>query len=82
MLLLFIAAAIGYLYLVRRLRLQRMNAILEKYRQYYHDGKSLGQMTLEDAFAIQIPLAELEFPTTFSVSIFFALFKVYIIIQP
>ena len=33
-------------------------------------------MTLEDAFAIQLSLAELEFPVTFSVSIFFALFKV------
>ena len=71
MLLLCVAVAIAYLYLVRRLRYERRNAILEKYKT-----KSLGQMTVEDAFAIQLPLAELEFPITFSVSIFFALFKV------
>ncbi|KAJ6014657.1 hypothetical protein N7540_009248 [Penicillium herquei] len=34
-------------------------------------------MTLEDAFEIQSSLAELEFPFTFSTSIFFALFKTY-----
>jgi hypothetical protein len=34
-------------------------------------------MTLEDAHTIQLSLAELEFPTVFSVSVFFALFKTY-----
>ncbi|KAJ9615189.1 hypothetical protein H2200_001263 [Cladophialophora chaetospira] len=34
-------------------------------------------MTLKDAFETQRSLAELEFPITFSVSIFFALFKTY-----
>jgi hypothetical protein len=34
-------------------------------------------MTLADAHAIQLALPELEFPETFSISIFFALFKTY-----
>jgi hypothetical protein len=34
-------------------------------------------MTLKDAHAIQLSLAELEFPTVFSISVFFALFKTY-----
>lgn len=34
-------------------------------------------MTLQDAHSIQLSLAELEFPTVFSVSVFFALFKTY-----
>jgi hypothetical protein len=34
-------------------------------------------MTVEDAHAIQLALPELEFPKTFSISVFFALFKTY-----
>lgn len=34
-------------------------------------------MTLKDAYEIQLPLAQLEFPTSFSISVFFALFKTY-----
>jgi hypothetical protein len=34
-------------------------------------------MTLRDAHAIQLSLAELEFPQVFSISVFFALFKTY-----
>lgn len=34
-------------------------------------------MTLQQAFEIQLPLAELEFPRTFSISVFFAIFKTY-----
>jgi hypothetical protein len=34
-------------------------------------------MTLKDAHAIQLALAELEFPQVFSISVFFALFKTY-----
>jgi hypothetical protein len=34
-------------------------------------------MTLQDAHSMQLALAELEFPTVFSVSVFFALFKTY-----
>ena len=76
MIFLLLLAGIAYLSIVRKLRYQRRNATLEKYRHYTHDSKALGQMTLEDAFKIQQSLAELEFPITFSVSIFFALFKV------
>ena len=82
MLLLSVAAALGYLLLVRRLRYQRINATLKKYSHYTQSREALGQMTLDDAFAIQLPLAELEFPITFSVSIFFALFKVCILRFP
>lgn len=64
-----------YLVVVRRLRYRRRDELLKRYPAY-RDPKSLGRMTLEEAFAIQLPLAELEFPLTFSVSIFFALFKV------
>ena len=81
---LLILAGIAYLSIVRKLRYQRRNATLEKYRHYSHDSESLGQMTLGDAFEIQQSLAELEFPITFSVSIFFALFKVphFILLMP
>ena len=65
----FIAAFMGCLLLVRKLRYERRDTILRKY-PHYHDSKSLGKMTLEDAFTIELPLAELEFPITFSVSIF------------
>ena len=33
-------------------------------------------MTTDDAYAIQLYLAELEFPKVFSTAVFFALFKV------
>lgn len=33
-------------------------------------------MTVEEAFDIQVALGKIEFPQTFGVSIFFALFKV------
>ena len=75
-LLLSLGALAAYLLTVRRLRYRRMNHHLIKYRRYLVDAEALGQMTLKDAFDIQLALAELEFPTTFSVSIFFALFKV------
>jgi hypothetical protein len=69
-----IAAALGYVALVQRLRFRRRDSLPSKYP--YPDRQSFARMTLEDAFEIQLPLAELEFPTTFSTSIFFALFKV------
>ena len=33
-------------------------------------------MTIKDAHSIQLALAELEFPRIFSISVFFAIFKV------
>lgn len=75
MLLFAIAAALlGYVGLVERLRFRRRGSLASKYS--YCNRHSFARMTLEDAFEIQLPLAELEFPTIFSASIFFALFKV------
>lgn len=68
------AAVFGYVVLVEKLRFRRMHSLASKYP--YHDRQSFAHMTLEDAFEIQLPLVELEFPFTFSTSIFFALFKV------
>ena len=73
-LLAFVAAVLGYVALVERLRFRRRDSLTSKYP--YRDRQSFARMTLEDAFEIMSPLAELEFPTTFSTSIFFALFKV------
>ena len=61
-----------YLFLVRFMRYRRKNHA----DALYPDRASYKLMTLENAFNIQIALAELEFPRIFSSSIFFALFKV------
>lgn len=74
LLLAVIAAVLGYVALTEKLRFQRRDSLTSKYP--YRDRQSFARMTLEDAFEIQLLLAELEFPTTFSTSIFFALFKV------
>ncbi|MCJ1245350.1 hypothetical protein MMC30_002554 [Trapelia coarctata] len=42
----------------------------------YPTRAALSKMTTDDAWAIQMYLAELEFPKVFSTSVFFALFKV------
>lgn len=65
----------GYLLLVRALRYRRRNSV--PHRFHYYDRASWAHMTLQDAHAIQLSLAELEFPNTFSISVFFALFKTY-----
>jgi hypothetical protein len=65
----------AYLLAVRALRFRRMHSTLRRYQHLTSGPKALGQMTLLDAYTIQLLLAELEFPTTFSVAIFFALFK-------
>ncbi|KAJ5173597.1 uncharacterized protein N7500_001528 [Penicillium coprophilum] len=75
MLLLVIIAVLGYVVLVEKLRFRRRNSLASKYS--YHDRQSFARMSLEDAFEIQLRLAELEFPTIFSISIFFTLFKTY-----
>jgi hypothetical protein len=75
-----VAGLLGYLLFavgLPRLRYQRMNQTLKKFEAYTTSPEAYGRMTLEDAFAIQLPLAEVEFPSTFSISIFFALFKTY-----
>ncbi|KAJ5730016.1 uncharacterized protein N7483_004524 [Penicillium malachiteum] len=70
-----IAAVFGYVVLVEKLRFRRRNSLSQKYP--YQDRQSFARMTLEDAFEIQLSLAELEFPIIFSTSVFFALFKTY-----
>ncbi len=69
-----VSAFIFYLLVVRSLRYRRRDALQKQYS--YPDRKSFARMTVEDAHSIQLSLAELEFPTTFSISVFFALFKV------
>lgn len=69
-----LAALIFYLLVVRSLRYRRRDALQKQYN--YPNRKSFAKMTIEDAHLIQLSLAELEFPTTFSKSVFFALFKV------
>lgn len=64
--------ALAYLLIARKLRYRRSNSVLNRFpiRESYRD------VTLEEAFAIQSQLAEVEFPTVFSGSVFFALSKV------
>ncbi|KAK5936857.1 hypothetical protein PMZ80_010976 [Knufia obscura] len=69
-----VTLAVGYLLVVRALRFRRRNALQDF---GYNDRPSFSNMTLKDAFLIQRPLAELEFPRTFSISVFFAIFKTY-----
>lgn len=69
LLLLFLA------YVVARslLRYRRRDGMAKRFNYRRH---SLGSMTPNDAHAITKSLTELEFPTLFSTSVFFALFKV------
>jgi hypothetical protein len=67
--------AITYLVLVRIVRYKRRGSVASKYGG--STGRPLASMTLAEAFAIQRYLTELEFPHTFSTSVFFALFKTY-----
>ncbi|GAO15346.1 uncharacterized protein UV8b_07095 [Ustilaginoidea virens] len=75
--LLSVAALAGYLLLVRRLRHQRMRSILSKYCRYVDSPEAINAMTPEDAFAIQALVAEVEFPSMFSVALFLALFQAF-----
>lgn len=61
-----------YLILQRRLRYRRRDAAVKR----FPTRESYASMTLDEAFYIQSKLAEVEFPTVFPCSIFFALFKV------
>lgn len=69
-----ISFVILYLATVRILRYRRRDYFLRKYG--FHMKLSTEGMSLDEAFAIVRDLAELEFPTIFSGSVFFALFKV------
>ncbi|KAH9843354.1 NAD(P)-binding protein [Teratosphaeria destructans] len=68
-----IPPALSYLVIVRALRYKLRDAATKK----IPSRPLFASMTLEDAFPIQLQLAELEFPTVFSGSVFFALFKTY-----
>ncbi|KAB5558279.1 hypothetical protein GE09DRAFT_107285 [Coniochaeta sp. 2T2.1] len=69
---LLISLAVTYLLLVRLLRYRRRDRTTATYRT-----QPLSSMTLADAHTIQHDVATLEFPTTFSIAVFFALFKTY-----
>jgi len=69
-----ISLVLGYLSAVQLLRLKRRDALS---KLGFNDRASFKRMTLQDAFNIQRPLADLEFPRTFSISVFFAIFKTY-----
>ncbi|KAK4897311.1 hypothetical protein LTR27_004831 [Elasticomyces elasticus] len=72
-----LGAAILYLALVRTLRYNRSNAV----KREYSTRENYRNMTLEQAWMIQSRLVEVEFPTVFSSSIFFALFKVFMLLN-
>ena len=67
--------SIAYLLLVTLLRKQRLRTTLDRFP--YTSRKAFASMTLEDAFHIQLNLAELEFPFVFQKSLQFALFRTY-----
>ncbi|KAF2220559.1 hypothetical protein BDZ85DRAFT_275619 [Elsinoe ampelina] len=64
--------AAAYLLLQRTLRFRRLHALQSQY-----PPSSFPNMTLTEAYNIHYSLTALEFPTTFSQSVFFALFKTY-----
>ncbi|KAG8533378.1 uncharacterized protein KY384_002161 [Bacidia gigantensis] len=65
----------AYLLVVALVRYQRLRETVK--RLSYGSRESLTSMTLEDAFYIQLDLAELEFPFTFHKALQFALFRTY-----
>ncbi|KAI1337323.1 hypothetical protein F5Y15DRAFT_425911 [Xylariaceae sp. FL0016] len=69
----------GYLLLVRALRYRRRDGWIRDYKKKYgsYDRDSLSQMTLDDAWPILRDMTSMEFPSIFSISVFFALFKTY-----
>jgi len=66
----------GYLFLVRYLRYQASVKIQNISGQKYTSRDSYASMSLDDAWSIIVILSSTEFPSTFSISVFFALFKV------
>ncbi|KAI3322672.1 hypothetical protein HD806DRAFT_544693 [Xylariaceae sp. AK1471] len=70
-----LTAVVGYLLLCATLRNSQKRMMETKFN--FNNRQSLAQMTLKEAHAIQTWLAEQQFPSTFSASLFFALFKTY-----
>ncbi len=69
-----VIALLIYPLLIAFLRYRRVRAMPKKYG--YTTRESLSKMTTEDAYAIQIEIAELEFPSAYEKALQFALFKV------
>lgn len=67
-------AATAYLATCARLRYRLSHRIAKMHG--YLDRKSFAKMTANEAHVVLTILAEQEFPSTFSASVFFALFKV------
>lgn len=65
---------ITYLLMVRLLRHRRERQMRKRFK--YPNRESFRAMTNDDAFAIQVNLGELEFPTMFEKALQFALFRV------
>ncbi|KAI0146294.1 hypothetical protein GGR57DRAFT_479442 [Xylariaceae sp. FL1272] len=65
----------AYVLFCTAMRNSQRRAIEKKFN--FKDRKSLAHMTLKEAHAIQTWLAEQMFPSVFSASLFFALFKTY-----
>lgn len=71
-----VCISITYLLLVRLLRYRTSTKIQNISNKKYTSRKSYTSMTLDDAWSIIVTLSSTEFPSTFSISVFFALFKV------
>ncbi|KAI2851438.1 hypothetical protein CBS12448_8521 [Aspergillus niger] len=69
-------AVLAYLLLVSTLRFQRVRILYRDYPQYTTRA-SMSQMTVDDAWAIQKNILQLEFPTTAVKALQFALFRTY-----
>jgi hypothetical protein len=70
-----------YLILVRALRYRRRDGLMRAFKRKYGScsREALSKMTVEDSWTILKELTELEFPSIFSASVFFALFKVRLV---
>ena len=73
-------AAVVYLAVVQLLRYRRRDRVERRYER--HPRAFLVDMKLDEAFEIVRDLAELQFPTIFPGSVFFALFKVGFLMTP
>ncbi|KAI9722357.1 MAG: hypothetical protein M1812_001829 [Candelaria pacifica] len=70
-----VVVVLVYPVLVALLRFRRVRAMPEKFG--YTTRESLSKMTAEDAYKIQVEIAELEFPSAYEKALQFALFKTY-----
>ncbi|KAI1820129.1 hypothetical protein F4861DRAFT_533923 [Xylaria intraflava] len=73
------AVATFYLVLVRALRYRRRHAFIREYKRKHgaYNRDALSRMTVDDAWGVVTALITLEFPSIYTASITFALFKTY-----